>query len=114
MEDVKTVRYWQICTKHKLQLIQEGDLWSIQCLDFDIAAQGRTIDEAKDRFEKTFLGQIELDIKEKREPFSGVEKAPQEFWEMFEKTEPACNDPNCIYCYNRPEKPSTSGQAWNT
>ncbi len=63
-------------------LIQEGDLWSIQCLEYDIAAQGRTIDEAKNAFEKTFLGQIALDIKEDREPFEGIEKAPQEFWNM--------------------------------
>ena len=74
--------------KVSVLLIQEGDLWSMQCLDYDIAAQGKTIDEAKDRFEKTFLGQIALDIKENREPFMGVEKAPQEFWEMFAKAEP--------------------------
>ena len=69
-------------------LIQEGNLWSIQCLEYDIAAQGKTADEARDRFEKTFLGQIELDIKENREPFTGVERAPREFWDMFSKAKP--------------------------
>lgn len=80
----------------KVLLIEEDALWSMQCLDYDIAAQGRTIDEAKDSFEKTFLGQIAVDIEENREPFKNVEKAPQEFWDQFEKAEPP-EDPRRFY-----------------
>jgi len=71
----------------------------MQCLEYDIAAQGKTPDEAKDRFEKTFLGQIALDIKENREPFTDVGRAPQKFWDMFADTKPPklCSQVNHIY-----------------
>ncbi len=80
----------------KVLLIQKDTLWSVQCLEYDIAAQGKTIDEAKDAFEKTFLGQISLDINENRKPFEGIEKAPQEFWDMFKRAEPP-KDPRRFY-----------------
>jgi len=69
----------------RVLLIQEGSSWAAQCLEYDIAAQGNSIDDAKNAFEKTFLGQIALDVKENREPFEGIEQAPQDFWEMFKK-----------------------------
>ncbi len=80
----------------KMLLIKEDALWSVQCLEYDIAAQGKTIDEAQDAFEKTFLGQIALDIKENREPFEDIEKAPQEFWDMFKGAKPP-EDPRRFY-----------------
>ena len=67
----------------KVLLIQEDNLWSMQCLDYDLAAQGRTQEEVKDAFGKIFLGQIVIDIREGREPFENIGKAPQEFWDMF-------------------------------
>ncbi|MCP4650270.1 MAG: hypothetical protein GY853_09370 [PVC group bacterium] len=71
----------------KILLIQDDDLWSAQCLNYDIAAQGRTKEEAQDTFEKTFLGQIILDIKENKDPLEGIGKAPQKFWDMFRGAE---------------------------
>ena len=68
-------------------LIQDNNSWSIQCLEYDVAAQGETIEEAEDAFEKTFLGQIFLDIHENKEPLEGIEKAPKVFWDMFDKAE---------------------------
>lgn len=68
-------------------LIRDDNAWSIQCLEYDIAAQGATKEEAEDAFEKTFLGQIYLDIHENREPLEGIEKAPKIFWDMFQKAE---------------------------
>ena len=69
-------------------LIIRDDLsYSIQCLEYDIAAQGETQKEAEDAFEKTFLGQIILDIHENKEPLEEIEKAPQLFWDMFRKAE---------------------------
>ena len=69
-------------------LLQEGDYWVTQGLEYDIAAQGKTISEAKKAFERTITGQIFMDIRENRKPLQGIEKAPQEYWDKFERAEP--------------------------
>ena len=79
--------------KIRVLLIKEASMWAAQCLEFDIAAQGETQDEAKEAFGKTFLGQIALDISENREPLEDIAPAPQEFLDMFEKTEDRPKDP---------------------
>lgn len=69
----------------KVLFLQEGDYWVTQGLEYDVAAQGKTIAEAKKSFENTFLGQIVLDIKENRKPLEGISKAPEEFWNKFKE-----------------------------
>lgn len=64
---------------------QEEHLWVAQGLEYDIAAQGKSIPEALKAFEKTFAGQILLDIIEKRAPLEGITKAPQDYWDMFQE-----------------------------
>jgi hypothetical protein len=46
--------------------------WVAQCLEFDIAAQGKTIKDAQRAFERTFLGQVMLDLHHKRQPLEGI------------------------------------------
>jgi hypothetical protein len=61
--------------------------WAAQCLEYDIAAQGRTIGEAKTAFEKAFIGQIIVDISHGIAPLSQILAAPQHYWQMFDKSE---------------------------
>lgn len=63
----------------------EQDIWVAQCLDFDIAAQGKNIDGALDSLERVFIGQIVLDQKRERSPLENIPSAPAEFWKLFEK-----------------------------
>ena len=62
----------------------QNSTWVAQCLEFDIAAQGKTIKEAQKAFERTFLGQVGLDVRGNRRPLEGIEQAPKEYWDMFE------------------------------
>jgi hypothetical protein len=55
-----------------------------QCLDYDLAAQGATPDEAEEAFFRTVGLQIELDRRARREPFTGLGKAPERFWNIAE------------------------------
>jgi hypothetical protein len=66
---------------------QEGDLWAAQCIDHDIAAQGKTIGEAKQVFERTIIGQILRDIKDGREPLAAFPPAPKSYREKFDQAE---------------------------
>jgi len=64
-----------------------GNGWAAQCLEYDIAGQGKTIAEAKDRLEKSFVGQIIIDAKFGNPPLAGVQPAPREYWEMVKRAE---------------------------
>ncbi len=67
--------------------LQEDNQWVAQGLEYDIAAQGKSISKAKKSFEKTIIGQIILDLKDSLEPLNGIEKAPQMYWDIFKKAE---------------------------
>lgn len=61
--------------------------WAAQCLEYDIAAQGRTIPEAKAALEKAFVSQLAVDIANKVPPLSLIPQAPGKYWEMFQNGE---------------------------
>lgn len=68
-------------------LLHEEGGWVAQCLEVDVAAQGKTIAEAKSALERTFVGQIVLDLKNGRQPLEAIGPAPGEYWEMFNRGE---------------------------
>ena len=61
--------------------------WVAQCLQFDIAAQGRSLKDAQKAFERVIHGQIMLDLHQGRQPLAGIKQAPREYWSMFEESE---------------------------
>ena len=64
-------------------LMKEDDFWVAQGLEFDVAAQGKTIQDAKNSFERTFIGQILVDVLNGEEPLSQVPRAPERYWAEF-------------------------------
>ena len=68
-------------------LLHEQDNWVAQCLEYDVAAQGRTIAEAKAAFERTFVGQILVDVKNNSRPLEGIGQAPGVYWNKFSQGE---------------------------
>jgi len=70
----------------RVLIIQQSDgLWAAQCIDHDIAAQGKSIREAKTAFEQTIIGQILYDLKKNREPLAAFPAAPTELQELYER-----------------------------
>ena len=61
--------------------------WAAQCLEYDISAQGKTIQEAKAAMEKAFVSQIMVDVTNGNAPLADVPQAPPEYWALFEKAE---------------------------
>lgn len=66
-------------------LIKEGDDWVAQCLQYDIAAQGDTIDEAMEHWARSVAGHIMLDARAGRGPLEGIKPAPPEYWTRWER-----------------------------
>ena len=73
--------------KLSVLLLREGEVWVAQCLDHDIAAQGRTIAEAKEAFARTFAGQVAVDLYNKVAPLKGFAPAPAMYWDKFKQGE---------------------------
>lgn len=68
-------------------LLQEDGIWVAQCLQKDIASQGSTIENAISSFERTFVGQVILDLKDNKSPLEDIQQAPNRFFETFNKLE---------------------------
>jgi hypothetical protein len=68
-------------------ILHDGEAWVAQCLEYDVTAQGTSMKKAMKAFEKTFIGQIILDIKADKEPLQGIPQAPAEYWDKFEEGE---------------------------
>ncbi len=73
-------------------LLKEASAWVAQGLEYDIAAQGKTIRDAMRAFRRTLVGQIILDIKLGRRPLSNVPKAPDFYWEKYDEGEPLADN----------------------
>jgi hypothetical protein len=78
-------------------LRQEGYGWAAQCLEYDIAAQGATIAEAKAAIEKVFVGQVVVDLSHGVAPLSGIASAPIEYWQQFKEAERLADQRQPLY-----------------
>jgi hypothetical protein len=75
-------------------LLKEASAWVAQGLEYDIAAQGKTIRDAMRAFRRTVVGQMVLDIRNGREPLAAIPKAPDFYWQKYlEEAEPLARQP---------------------
>lgn len=64
-------------------LLQENDAWVAQALEYDITAQGKSMQAATDALERTVVGQLVVDLRHGLQPFEGIEQAPKQYWNHF-------------------------------
>jgi hypothetical protein len=64
---------------------QEHGLWVAQCLEFDICAQAKTLPQLHRELVRVLVATAAVGIELGRKPFEGIEKAPAEFWRMFDQ-----------------------------
>jgi len=69
----------------RIILFRDDEYLVAQCLEYDIAAQGRTFDEVRRAFIATFAGEVALSLQAGRKPLEGIPEAPREFWRLLEK-----------------------------
>lgn len=68
-------------------MFKEGEWFSAQCLDFDIATQAHSLTDLRYELERVLVGHLAVARELGRAPFQGLNRAPQRFWDMFEKAE---------------------------
>lgn len=59
--------------------------WAAQCLEYDIAAQGESLEDVMNRFERTFVGNIVLALESDEEPLATFLPAPQKYVDRWNK-----------------------------
>lgn len=69
-------------------VFRDEDLWVAQCLEYDLATQGRTLEQLRERVELLLLARMAVSQKVGRRPFEGLPKGPQEFWDLWGSAEP--------------------------
>ena len=70
----------------RVVIFQEGDWVCAQCLEYDIAAQGKTLDDSLYELERLVVGHIAISVENGLAPLQGLPRAPQQFWDWFERS----------------------------
>lgn len=68
-----------------LLIEEDGGWWSAQCLEYDIAAQAKSLVDIRHEFEKMVVAHLLISHERNLEPFAGIDAAPKELWEEFDK-----------------------------
>lgn len=64
---------------------QTGSALVAQCLEYDITAQGNSLDDVKQRFEAVIRRLFEIAAKKNEAPLAGIDAAPAMYWHQWSK-----------------------------
>jgi hypothetical protein len=70
----------------KVVVFQDQDWVCAQCLDYDLAARAKTLDNCLYEFQRVMMGRIAIAVEHGVPPFEGVPPAPRRFWDWFEQS----------------------------
>ncbi|MDR6954616.1 hypothetical protein J2X65_003990 [Ancylobacter sp. 3268] len=68
----------------RVVIFQDGDMFIAQALELDVAAQGRTVEQARERRRVALVSEIECAFEDRRNPMD-IGPAPQKFHDMFDQ-----------------------------
>jgi len=66
-------------------LFEHKDGWSAQCLEYDFATQAETLSDLYYEIERALAGHITVSVKLGSRPFEGLGRAPQRYWDLFDR-----------------------------
>lgn len=69
----------------KVIVFKDGEGWVAQCLDYDIGAQAADLDTLRLRLETVIDAELAESIRRHNKPFQGIGKAPDRFFDMWER-----------------------------
>ena len=65
---------------------QQGDKWAAQCLQYNIAAQGDSIDHALVRLQRTLVSEIAVCNVLGKDCFKDIPAAPDIYWKLYNES----------------------------
>jgi hypothetical protein len=69
-------------------VFQDGRRWIAQCLEYDLCTSARDRQELTRKLASQLRLQIMLDLAKGDEPFRGLPRAPQKFWDLYSSSTP--------------------------
>src|SRR6266508_3783866 len=63
-------------------LFEHKDGWSAQCLEYDFATRAETLSDLYYEIQRALAGHITVSVKR---PFEGLGRAPQKYWDLFDR-----------------------------
>lgn len=69
----------------RVLLAREGEFWVAQCLEYDIGAQARDLDDLRRRLLVALAAERQESIRRHGKPFAGIGPAPRPFHEQWER-----------------------------
>jgi len=76
MQEVRAIR---------VLLAREGEYWVAQCLEYDVGAQARNLDELRKRFIVALEEERQESIRRHGKPFAGIGPAPAYFHRLWDQ-----------------------------
>ena len=70
----------------RIVVFQEDDLVCAQCLEYDIAAQAKTLEDCLYEVSRLVVGHLAIAAENEVTPFQGIPSAPQRFVDWFERS----------------------------
>lgn len=69
-------------------IFKDRGRWLAQCLEYDLCTSAKDHQELIRKVKSQLRLQIMLDLAEGRQPFQGLPRAPQRFWQMHSTSTP--------------------------
>jgi hypothetical protein len=69
----------------RVVVFQQGPWWVGQCLEYDIAAQAKTLQALYGEVERVIVGRLIVAQEHGVPAFRGLPEAPARFWRMFDE-----------------------------
>ena len=70
----------------RVVVFQEAEWVCGQCLEYDIAAQAKTLEDCLSELERLVVGHVAISVEHGLEPLRNLKPAPAQFWEWFERS----------------------------
>ncbi len=68
-------------------LLTEGESgWYARCLEYDFVAQATTLVDLIHEIQRTVIGRLVIGAEQGIDPFAGLRRADDRYWEMFRKS----------------------------
>ena len=67
-------------------VFQEGEWLCAQCLEYDLVAQAKTLQQLSRALQRLIVGHVAVRLHHKQQPFRDLPRAPEKYWTMFRRS----------------------------
>lgn len=71
----------------RVVVFKSGERWVAQCLEYDLCTSSADLERLPRQLISQLRTQVALDRRSGRQPFAGLSRAPQRFWDLYEQAD---------------------------